>query len=90
MTSVHLFFWKWYILTLHNACFIDFTARAEEFIANLNFSRLVILEKNKTLSISLDARKLSKDLIVIANESNSTIGIDIKHQDFSVSLRSSK
>ena len=65
--------------------FSDFTAKAEEFIAKANFGKLVVLEKTKNLTISLDAKKLSKDLIIVANNDNATVVLVVKH-DFSVNF----
>ena len=66
---------------------LDFTAKAEEFIGHFGSGRLEILEKDKFLSIELETKKHSKDLVVIDNTQNynSTVAL-VFGKDFSVSF----
>ena len=66
---------------------LDFTAKAEEFIGHFGSGRLEILGKDKFLSIELETKKHSKDLIVIDNTQNynSTVAL-VFGKDFLVSF----
>ena len=63
----------------------DFTAAAEDFVAKSNNGRLVMLEKNQSMEISMNAKKDAKTMVVVVNTRhyNSTAVLAI-NRDFSV------